>query len=233
MNFSIAQRPSYLKKFDKRLHIEVVKVNNGAHDYCMKDETRVDGPWEHGQRPVSRSSKTDWAMVRKAAEAGDLRAIPDAIYVQNYGNLSRIAKDHAKKGPILPEDRGVWIYGPTRTGKSRHAHFYYPDAYDKDANKWWDGYQGEEYAILDDLDPAAAKLMGGARRIKVWGDRLAFCGEIKGGRMPIANLKKFVITSNYTIEECFETQRDRDAIKARFAVIHMPWPREPKLQITN
>jgi len=75
--------------------------------------------------------------------------------------------------------------------------------------------------------------MGGARRIKVWGDRLAFCGETKGGRMPIANLKKFIITSNYTIDDCFENERDRDAIKNRFVVIHMPWPRVPALQITN
>jgi len=48
MNFHIARRPAFIKKFDNRLHLDVVKVNNGAHDYCMKEETRVDGPWELG-----------------------------------------------------------------------------------------------------------------------------------------------------------------------------------------
>lgn len=45
-------RQSAIKKFDSRVHIEIVKINNGAHDYCLKEETRIEGPWEFGERPV-------------------------------------------------------------------------------------------------------------------------------------------------------------------------------------
>jgi len=50
---------SVLQKLAKG-HFEPVKVNNGADDYCMKEDTRVEGPWEFGTRPVKRNSKTDW-----------------------------------------------------------------------------------------------------------------------------------------------------------------------------
>lgn len=34
-----------MKKFDSKVHWEPVKVNNGADAYCMKEDTRVEGPW--------------------------------------------------------------------------------------------------------------------------------------------------------------------------------------------
>lgn len=52
---------SYLKKIDNKIHLEPVRINNGAHDYCMKEETRIDGPWEFGTKPVQRNNKKDWS----------------------------------------------------------------------------------------------------------------------------------------------------------------------------
>jgi len=52
MNFEKPTRCNVIKKIDNKLHIEVVKINNGAHTYCMKEETRLDGPWEFGIKPV-------------------------------------------------------------------------------------------------------------------------------------------------------------------------------------
>lgn len=130
-----------IKKCDQRLHIEKVKINNGADDYCMKEDTRVEGPWEFGVRPVKRNSKKDWDRIFDLAKQGDFEAIPADIKVQHYGNLCRIKKDHMK---ISDSDhlRGVWIWGRAGVGKSRQARVDYPDAYPKLCNKWWDGYQG-------------------------------------------------------------------------------------------
>lgn len=44
-NFKKPVRPSHIKKVDNRLHIEIVRVNNGADTYCMKEETRLEGPY--------------------------------------------------------------------------------------------------------------------------------------------------------------------------------------------
>ena len=63
LNFSTPVRPTALKKVEKKMHIESVKINNGAHDYCMKEDTRLDGPWEFGLRPVQRNCKQDWNAI--------------------------------------------------------------------------------------------------------------------------------------------------------------------------
>jgi len=49
-----------LQKLAPKGHFEPVKVNNGADDYCLKEDTRVEGPWELGEKPVKRNSKVDW-----------------------------------------------------------------------------------------------------------------------------------------------------------------------------
>lgn len=91
MNFSAAKRAAVFKKFDSGIHFEKVKrTPDTAADYCMKEETRLEGPFEYGQRPVQRNSKTDWKAVLHNAKTGQLDDIPDDIIVKHYGNLKRI-----------------------------------------------------------------------------------------------------------------------------------------------
>lgn len=61
------------------MHIEVVRVNNGAHTYCMKEETRLEGPYEFGTKPVNKASKVDWDEVLDNAKKGNIDAIPASI----------------------------------------------------------------------------------------------------------------------------------------------------------
>lgn len=53
-----------MMKVCPKAHFERVKVNNGADDYCLKEDTRVEGPWEFGTKPVKRNSKVDWQRVK-------------------------------------------------------------------------------------------------------------------------------------------------------------------------
>jgi len=49
-----------------------------------------------------------------------------------------------------------WWFGPTGSGKSKTASILWPEAYMKmPTNKWWDGYQGEQFVIFDDFRPHA------------------------------------------------------------------------------
>lgn len=43
-----------LKKRDPLAHFEMVKRDNGASTYCLKEETRLEGPLEFGTRPMAR-----------------------------------------------------------------------------------------------------------------------------------------------------------------------------------
>lgn len=60
----------------------------------MKTETRLDGPWEFGEKPVQRNNKQDWDKVREEAKKGNLDNVPADIYVKHYFALRAIAKDH-------------------------------------------------------------------------------------------------------------------------------------------
>lgn len=48
-----------MKKICPATHWEPVVRNNGADDYCMKDDTRVEGPYEYGTKPVRCNKKRD------------------------------------------------------------------------------------------------------------------------------------------------------------------------------
>ena len=42
---------STLKKIHGKVHYVNVKKDNGADLYCMKESSRIDGPYEFGQKP--------------------------------------------------------------------------------------------------------------------------------------------------------------------------------------
>jgi len=131
---------SFLKRKDPQAHLEPVKVDNGASVYCLKEDTRIEGPIETGTRPLNPASKTDWEEIRKKAKEGKIEDIDPAIYVRYYNSLKKIEKDHMKVEGEADDCKGVWVYGESGAGKSRFARDNYPNLYKKLANKWWDGY---------------------------------------------------------------------------------------------
>jgi hypothetical protein len=92
----------------------------------------------------------------------------------------------------------------------------YPNPYLKAQNKWWDGYEGQEVALLEDLDTDCL-----GHYIKIWADRYACTGEVKGGTVPL-QFKTFVITSNYTPEQLFiKDPTMAAAVRRRFTFTHL------------
>lgn len=73
-----------------------------------------------------------------------------------------------------------------------------------------------------------------AHLYKLWGDSYALTGEVKGGTIPL-NFKRFVVTSNYSINDIFgydpeapvttKTKHAKDsmvsALESRFIVIYL------------
>lgn len=228
-NYKEHVRMSHYKKHLPTAHAELVKVDRGVEKYCMKEETRVEGPWEYGDKPMDRGSRTDWKSVWENAKKGNIEDIPDDVKVRCYSNLKRIEKDHMEFEDT-DDVRGHWIWGPSGVGKSTHAREHFPRAYPKKCNKWWDGYQGQRNVIMDDVG-LDHKFLG--YELKIWADKFGHSCEIKGGSVPSRH-HNLVITSQYTIEQIWaEDPETVIALKRRFKVTQVPFKLYTKPMVTD
>lgn len=120
------------------------------------------------------------------------------IIISGFAALLRLYKE-SKKFESRPELDNWWYYGATGTGKTSTAFAENPGAYLKEPNKWWDDYAYQPCAIIDEWEPQHSEL---SSYLKRWADHYPFKAEYKGGSFDIRP-SKIIVTSNFTIEECF------------------------------
>lgn len=206
-----------MKQMLPRAHLEI-KVRRStpqqAADYCKKDGNYI----ECGKIPLSdgEASKERFKRNIQLAKEGNLDELMEVdpqSYVQHYHSYKRIIQDNPKKLEDLKSVCGEWIWGEPGVGKSYTARKENLSIYDKPANKWFDGYKGEEVVLIDDFD-MNHKVLG--HHLKRWADRYSFPAEMKGTTIQIRP-KKIVVTSNYSIEQIFhEDETLIKALKRRF-----------------
>lgn len=166
-----------------------------AREYCMKQDTRVAGPWEYGTWKGSNPGKrTDLQTVVDMINAGKtLSDIQDACPVQYIKFHRGIEKLLAAKTKVKRDwkTKSYLFIGPTGTGKTTLARQLAPDAYIKDPrNKWYDGYDNHDAIHLDDFYGTIDY-----DHILRLQDSLPITGETKGGTVPLVP-KTTIITSN-------------------------------------
>lgn len=120
------------------------------------------------------------------------------------------------------ERKCFWIYGDSGVGKSYLVRMAFKELYEKGNNIWWDGYNSEDVVLFDDFDKTCVKF---SYYLKIWSDNYRFNAEVKGGIIQ-PNYTKFIVTSNYNIEDLFYNKYNEDnelikALKRRFKEIHM------------
>lgn len=218
------KKPYYLsgcKKFLARAHWEAAKGSPEQNRvYCTKDGKFQ----ETGTMPSSKTSaatkkrKVDYETAIQLAKKQKLYDVEPGILVRHMSSLKQIARDHPPQLQANDYLCGVWLFGAPGTGKSRGARWMYPNAYPKMCNKWWDGYLGEPYVIIDDLD-TNHKVLG--HHLKIWSDHYPFTAEVKGHTLRIRPLV-ICVTSNYSIEEIFcEDATLQAALLRRFEQIEV------------
>lgn len=202
-----------------RYHLEARQGTiEQAIEYCKKE-----GNWkERGHVQRRQTQKDQWGDAIELAEAGDLQTLKETyprLYLTYFKTLMSIRAFNSK--PLEGELQHEWWYGPTGTGKSKTAWERYPNHYQKPVNKWWDGYFGQDVVVIEEWEP---KNECTASKLKIWADRYPFPGEIKGGTLERIRPKKIIVTSNYTIRECFPNPQDHEPLLRRFKVVHFPYP---------
>lgn len=219
VKFDNARSFSSVSKLLPRAHLETCKSVDKAIKYCRKDGD----VFEKGEEPQKNGGDS---MEIIAERNKRLREVPLAELVR-IGEISLNQVPILKKARLILDQesdsythdtvRGIWIWGPPGVGKS-HAAREYSDWWPKAQNKWFDGYTGQETIILDDFDKMGVCL---GHYLKIWCDKWACTGEIKGGTVNLVH-KRFVVTSNYHPMDLWEDDDNMyNAICRRFEIIHM------------
>lgn len=212
----------YLTKINKCLPKVHITICNGSSqdniDYCKKLDNFVEDGVPRTEARRIKKCKDDWEALVNLAESGKIQEIRTDFpkeYLVYYRTFQQIAQDRLKPEPIVRAC--YWIWGKPGSGKSRAVHQHFPDAYWKNANKWWDGYQGQESVVLDDL--------GGAflyEHLKRWADRYPVIGEVKGSSIGLS-YKRFIVTSNFDVDDPAITEHipleTIRAVQRRFVVV--------------
>lgn len=142
-------RISTIKKWFPTAHIEVAKSFDAAANYCRKEniELTIDNR-------VGKGKRTDLDEYAKQIPLMSDRDIYDAHpgsymrYSQHHFRIRSLFGGGVREPPVV-----TWLWGSTGSGKTRAAYEQHPDLYACPPGKlqWFDGYFGQECALLDDL----------------------------------------------------------------------------------
>ncbi len=165
-------------------HFEVMKAKDidVAINYCFKADSKVEGPWEYGTRPVpsQQGRRTDLVRLHSSImEGGSMETLlgsgdstmvttclqyPKAVrLVEAIAHKRRriaLVRNRIRDGrpPMVPP-AALWMVGPTGVRKtstvmSHHGleTLYSPLVSSDGKLLWWDNYQSQKILLLDEFD---------------------------------------------------------------------------------
>ncbi len=192
---------------DTTAHIEICQNLKASIEYCQKSDTRIDGPYEYGDKPKLPKEPGWWT---EQTEQQLWQNEPDWM-LRHYSGVRafRTLTEPPPKERRTPE---VHIYiGPPGTGKSWEAR-QLGEYYIKPSGKWWDGYTGQPIVIFDDFY-GSEKYCDLLR----WLSEAPIKVPIKGSMVWLL-AEKFVFTSNQVPEKWYPNIPDISALNRRITL---------------
>lgn len=139
-----------------------------AVKYCTKEDTRVAGPFFHGDVSATscttQGTRTDIAGAAADALAGksikEIAIAHPTTYIKYHGGIAALV-NAASTAPVRDFKTIVhWYYGVAGTGKTRKMTeeckklgSVYALSLSKDSHvQWWSGYEGQTSVTLDDYN---------------------------------------------------------------------------------
>lgn len=187
-----------IRHLGRRCHCEILRGSpRQAADYCRKEETRIDEPFESGQLVVM-GARRDLEAFNVSIKGG----LTDAQLIERH--LNEFYQFHkvvdrvrlAFRKPRNWEMENNVYFGRSGSGKTRRAYEeagednYFVSKGDNNQVTWWDGYHGQATVIIDDF----YGWLPWSFMLRLL-DRYPFSVQIKGGTVPFTS-KKILITSN-------------------------------------
>ncbi len=209
-----------------RVHLEPrFASREQAREYCRKDDSRTEGPWEHGTFDVDLGGRPKLLTrcttdISNGASLDDIVENYPCLYVRYRRGLGDIIQHYARRAIPVWRDVSVLVYyGDTGLGKTRKAiadnvdDFYMLDHRER---TWFDGYHGQSTLIIDDY----YGWLKYHTLLRILDGHPYEC-EIKGGFVAAA-WTQVIITSNKH-PELWYTFGLTPALERRFhEIIHFP-----------
>lgn len=185
-------------------HLEVRRGSQAqAVAYCSKVDSKIEGPWEWGERKL-QGQRMDLQGVKRAIDNGmGMDLVADSFFPE-WCRFNKAFETYKRIKTVKrnwPMDIVIYV-GPTRSGKSREAARLWPDAYWLSVDKWWQDYKGEETVILDEF---YGSVMPFKSLLKLM-DRYPMQVENKGGSCQFVS-RRLVFTSNQEPEFWYDRER--------------------------
>lgn len=204
-------QPSGVHKFLPGAHWEMIRgTRQQARDYCRKEETRVEGPWEVGTfEAISQGRREDLTAVKRKIDEG---ATMETIADQHFNLFLQYERPLRSYKKMKTPSRNTKTFTELRIGVPGSGKSYVAKTltnndkklgYWKSPDKWWDGYEGQDIVILDDFKGGIM-----ATQLQHLMDENAMDVETKGGKMEF-NSKRLIITSNYLPAQWYEKDERR------------------------
>lgn len=220
---------------DNKTHWEIAKGSRYQNiQYCSKEKDT-----DHGEYYEMDYLRYKEELLREDVKRERLRFFNDARNLsikeleEYYPNTMFNSRGKVMEWRMFQDDKKIyngelsiknyWIYGPTGVGKSRWVRDQNMSLYEKNINKWWNGYDKQQIVVLEDF-PIGDKGKIMFDFVKVWADRYPFIGECKNGHMRINPIDYYlIITANHSISETFEglPKVDIDALRRRFKEVEI------------
>lgn len=186
----------------RRVHWEPAKASAEENwAYCTKEgdfETiNPENPPRNARTGLTLANDK-WADALQCCKDGNLENCDPMMLIRYVKNLEHLQnKFQLEPVEIHHTTRMQWMWGPTGSGKSRGARDAIKEMglslYVKMQNKWWDGYEGQDCVLIDDMGKERGKDL--TTHCKHWFDIYPFQAEIKG-TVRYIRPRLFVITSN-------------------------------------
>nr|DAN97784.1 MAG TPA: Rep protein [Cressdnaviricota sp.] len=199
----------------RRCHIEpMFGTPEQSLAYCTKEDSNA---FVKGTLP-SQGKRNDILMAVEALDAGltmrELCQSHGVVVVKMYKGLIQYRSYISKPRDPASPPCIFWLHGPTGVGKTRCLFEFGrrctgsdDDIYISNGSlQWFNGYDGQKCAILDEFRSTSIKEHGFAWFLRLL-DRYPFQVPFKGGFVNW-NPSYIFLSSPYSPEECFSSRKE-------------------------